>query len=30
LTPADRRALQGPVTALAEDLAKLNGTLGIS
>ncbi|HVV92238.1 MAG TPA: iron uptake system protein EfeO [Hyphomicrobiales bacterium] len=30
LTPEDRKALQGPVTALAEDLARLSGTLGIS
>ena len=29
LTQADRLALQGPVTALAEDLAKLPGTLGV-
>jgi iron uptake system component EfeO len=29
LTPADRLALQGPVTELAEDLSKLTGTLGI-
>jgi iron uptake system component EfeO len=29
LTLEDRKALQGPVTALAEDLAKLKGTLGI-
>lgn len=29
LTNADRLALQGPVTVLAEDLAKLTGTLGI-
>jgi len=29
LTPEDRKALQGPVTMLAEDLAKLRGTLGI-
>ncbi len=29
LTPADRNALKGPVTVLAEDLAKLRGTLGI-
>lgn len=29
LTPEDRRALQGPVTELAEDLSKLTGTLGI-
>jgi iron uptake system component EfeO len=30
LTPDDRKALQGPITALAEDLAKLGGTLGVS
>ena len=29
LTQADRLALQGPVTALAEDLARLKGTLGV-
>lgn len=29
LTKTDRLALQGPVTALAEDLAKLTGTLGL-
>jgi iron uptake system component EfeO len=29
LTPEDRKALQGPVTTLAEDLAKLKGVLGI-
>ena len=29
LSEADRLALQGPITALAEDLAKLRGTLGI-
>ena len=29
LTKEDRLALQGPVTELAEDLAKLTGTLGI-
>ncbi|HVV94790.1 MAG TPA: iron uptake system protein EfeO [Hyphomicrobiales bacterium] len=29
LTPEDRKALQGPVTTLAEDLAKLKGALGI-
>ena len=29
LTEADRLALQGPITELAEDLSKLNGTLGI-
>ena len=30
LTAQDRLALQGPVTELAEDLAKLTGTLGIA
>ena len=29
LTPADLKALKGPITALAEDLSKLRGTLGI-
>ncbi len=29
LTPDDRKALKGPVTLLAEDLAKLRGTLGL-
>lgn len=29
LTDADRRALQGPIAALAEDLARLSGILGI-
>ena len=29
LTDADRLALQGPVTELAEDLSKLTGTLRI-
>ncbi len=29
LTPADRTALKGPVTLLAEDLSKLRGTLGV-
>jgi iron uptake system component EfeO len=29
LTDADRLALQGPVTELAEDLSKLTGTLGL-
>ena len=29
LTPDDQRALKGPITALAEDLSKLRGTLGI-
>jgi iron uptake system component EfeO len=29
LTPADQKALKGPVTVLAEDLSKLRGTLGI-
>lgn len=30
LTEADRTALQGPITALAEDLSKLRGTLGLN
>lgn len=30
LTEADRTALKGPVTALAEDLSKLRGTLGLN
>ncbi|MFC0406876.1 iron uptake system protein EfeO [Roseomonas elaeocarpi] len=30
LTTADRNALQGPVTELAEDLSRLRGTLGLS
>jgi iron uptake system component EfeO len=30
LTDADRLALKGPVTALAEDLSKLRGTLGLN
>jgi iron uptake system component EfeO len=30
LTDADRLALKGPVTELAEDLSKLRGTLGLS
>jgi len=30
LTEADRTALKGPVTELAEDLSKLRGTLGLS
>ena len=30
LTEADRLALKGPVTELAEDLSKLRGTLGLS
>ena len=30
LTDADRTALKGPVTALAEDLSKLRGTLGVN
>lgn len=30
LTEADRNALKGPVTALAEDLSKLRGTLGLN
>lgn len=29
LTPSDRNALQAPVTALAEDLSRLRGTLGL-
>ncbi|MEJ0019089.1 MAG: iron uptake system protein EfeO [Acetobacteraceae bacterium] len=29
LTDADRNALKGPITALAEDLSKLRGTLGV-
>ena len=29
LTEADRKALQGPVSALAEDLSRLSGVLGI-
>ena len=29
LRPEDQRALKGPITALAEDLSKLRGTLGI-
>jgi iron uptake system component EfeO len=29
LTQPDRLALQGPVTALAEDLSRLTGTLGL-
>ncbi len=29
LSPADRTALQGPITALAEDLSKLRGTFGL-
>ncbi|EXU76173.1 iron uptake system protein EfeO [Erwinia mallotivora] len=29
LTDADRTALKGPITTLAEDLAKLRGTLGL-
>lgn len=29
LSEADRTALKGPITALAEDLAKLRGTLGV-
>ena len=29
LTPEDQKALKGPITALAEDLSKLRGTLGI-
>ena len=30
LSAEDRRALQGPITALAESLAKLRGTLGLN
>ncbi|TXH38540.1 MAG: iron uptake system protein EfeO [Rhodospirillaceae bacterium] len=30
LTKEDRMALQGPITALAEDLSKLRGTLGLT
>jgi iron uptake system component EfeO len=30
LSEEDRKALQGPVTALAEDLSKLRGTLGLN
>ena len=30
LTKEDRTALQGPITALAEDLSKLRGTLGLN
>jgi iron uptake system component EfeO len=30
LTEEDRKALQGPVTTLAEDLSKLRGTLGLN
>ncbi len=29
LSPADRTALQGPITTLAEDLSKLRGTFGL-
>ncbi len=29
LTAADRKALKGPITVLAEDLSKLRGTLGV-
>ena len=29
LTDADRNALKGPITALAEDLAQLRGVLGL-
>lgn len=29
VTDADRTAMKGPITALAEDLSKLNGTLGL-
>ena len=30
LTEADRKALQAPINALAEDLAQLRGTLGLN
>jgi iron uptake system component EfeO len=30
VTEADRTALKGPVTALAEDLSKLRGVLGLN
>ncbi len=30
LTDADRKALKGPITALAEDLSKLRGSLGLN
>jgi iron uptake system EfeUOB component EfeO/EfeM len=30
LSAEDRQALQGPITALAEELAKLRGTLGLN
>ena len=30
LTEADRKALQAPINALAEDLAKLRGILGLN
>jgi iron uptake system component EfeO len=29
LSPADRNGLQAPITALAEDLSRLRGTLGL-
>ena len=29
LTTADRNAMKGPITALAEDLAQLRGVLGL-
>ncbi|HCN0729596.1 TPA: ferrous iron transporter, partial [Escherichia coli] len=29
LTDADRNALKGPITALAEDLAQFRGVLGL-
>ncbi|WP_420371616.1 hypothetical protein, partial [Klebsiella pneumoniae] len=29
LTTADRNALKGPITTLAEDLAQLRGILGL-
>ena len=30
LSETDRKALQAPINALAEDLAKLRGTLGLN
>jgi len=30
VTDADRNAMKGPITALAEDLSQLRGTLGLS
>jgi iron uptake system component EfeO len=29
VTDADRTAMKGPITALAEDLSKLRGVLGL-